>query len=117
MTALMRAEGIGTRARSSAALCGEGGPGIAGTLGGNNNDVNTISNHGRVLAFAETAVHDPTCIAPQVLGFEAFTCCMDTSRFNLIVVSASIRKLMPSFSICLTINPPRSPCTKRARTG
>lgn len=42
------------------------------TLGGNNNDVNTVNNHGQVLAFAETAVHDPTCIAPQVLGFEAF---------------------------------------------
>jgi probable HAF family extracellular repeat protein len=43
------------------------------TLGGNNNDVNTINNNGQVLAFAETAVHDPTCVAPQVLGFEAFT--------------------------------------------
>jgi probable HAF family extracellular repeat protein len=42
------------------------------TLGGNNNDVNTIDNRGRVLAFAETTAHDPTCIAPQVLGYGAF---------------------------------------------
>lgn len=42
------------------------------TLGGNNNDVNTINNRGQVLAFAETASPDPTCIPPQVLGIEAF---------------------------------------------
>ena len=42
------------------------------TLGGDNGDVSTITNAGLVLGFAETAVHDPTCVAPQVLGFEAF---------------------------------------------
>jgi probable HAF family extracellular repeat protein len=42
------------------------------TLGGNNNDVATINNRGQVLAFAETATPDSTCIPPQVLGFEAF---------------------------------------------
>jgi probable HAF family extracellular repeat protein len=42
-------------------------------LGGNNNDVNTINNNDVVLTVGETKVHDPTCIAPQVLGFEAFT--------------------------------------------
>jgi probable HAF family extracellular repeat protein len=42
------------------------------TLGGNNGDVSTINNKGLVLGFAETANPDPTCIAPQVLGHEAF---------------------------------------------
>lgn len=42
------------------------------TLGGDNGDVSTITNSGLVLGFAETPVHDPTCIAPQVLGFQAF---------------------------------------------
>jgi probable HAF family extracellular repeat protein len=43
------------------------------TLGGNNGDVADIDGSGQlVLGFAETTFHDPTCIAPQVLGFEAF---------------------------------------------
>lgn len=42
------------------------------TLGGNNGDVSTITDSGLVLGFAETAEHDATCVAPQVLGFEAF---------------------------------------------
>jgi len=42
------------------------------TLGGNNNDVNAINNRGDVLAFAETPDADPTCVTPQVLGYEAF---------------------------------------------
>lgn len=42
------------------------------TLGGNNGDVSTITDSGLVLGFAETAEHDATCIAPQVLGFEGF---------------------------------------------
>jgi probable HAF family extracellular repeat protein len=42
------------------------------TLGGNNNDVATINNHRQVLVIAETANADPTCTAPQVLGFEGF---------------------------------------------
>jgi len=41
------------------------------TLGGNNNDVNTINNNGLVQAVAETAVHG-NCAAPQVLIYEAF---------------------------------------------
>jgi probable HAF family extracellular repeat protein len=43
------------------------------TLGGNNSDVAGINNNGEVLGFGETANHDPTCIAPQVLGIKAFT--------------------------------------------
>ena len=50
----------------------EGKRALIPTLGGNNNDVNTINNRGQVLAFAETASPDPTCTPPQVLGFEAF---------------------------------------------
>jgi probable HAF family extracellular repeat protein len=52
------------------------------TLGGNNNDVNGIINSGLVLAFAETTVHDPTCVAPQVLGYEAFTWEPDTGKIR-----------------------------------
>jgi probable HAF family extracellular repeat protein len=37
-----------------------------------------------VLGFAETAVHDPTCIAPQVLGFEAFV--WDPDKNNIRVL-------------------------------
>jgi probable HAF family extracellular repeat protein len=42
------------------------------TLGGNNGDVSGINDAGLVLGFAETAVPDATCIAPQVLGTKAF---------------------------------------------
>lgn len=43
------------------------------TLGGNNGDVADIDSSGQlVLGFAEIPVHDPSCISPQVLGFEAF---------------------------------------------
>jgi probable HAF family extracellular repeat protein len=42
------------------------------TLGGNNGDVSTIKNGGQVLGFAETVNPDPTCVAPQALGHEAF---------------------------------------------
>ncbi|MGA8099582.1 MAG: hypothetical protein WB810_13095 [Candidatus Cybelea sp.] len=52
------------------------------TLGGNNNDVNGIKNSGLVLAFAETTVHDRTCVAPQVLGYEAFTWEPDTGKIQ-----------------------------------
>lgn len=52
------------------------------TLGGNNNDVADIDSSGQlVLGFSETSIHDPTCIAPQVLGFEAF---LWNSRTNVI---------------------------------
>ena len=40
-------------------------------LGGNNGFATGINNAGRAVGWAETAVHDPTCIAPQVLQFEA----------------------------------------------
>lgn len=40
-------------------------------LGGNNGFATGISNAGLAVGWAETAVHDPTCVAPQVLQFEA----------------------------------------------
>ena len=40
-------------------------------LGGNNGFATGINNAGRAVGWAETAFHDPTCIAPQVLQFEA----------------------------------------------
>ena len=40
-------------------------------LGGNNGFATGINNAGRAVGWAETALHDPTCIAPQVLQFEA----------------------------------------------
>jgi probable HAF family extracellular repeat protein len=40
-------------------------------LGGNNGFATGINNGGMAVGWAETAVHDPTCVAPQVLQFEA----------------------------------------------
>jgi probable HAF family extracellular repeat protein len=41
------------------------------TLGGDNSIATEINDRGRVVGWAETAVHDPTCHAPQVLQFRA----------------------------------------------
>src|SRR5580700_8401121 len=41
------------------------------TLGGNNGVAAGDNNKGQIAVWAETTVHDPTCIAPQVLQFEA----------------------------------------------
>jgi probable HAF family extracellular repeat protein len=41
------------------------------TLGGNNGVAAGDNNKGQIAGWAETTVHDPTCIAPQVLQFEA----------------------------------------------
>lgn len=40
-------------------------------LGGNNGFATGLDNAGNAVGWAETALHDPTCIAPQVLQFEA----------------------------------------------
>jgi probable HAF family extracellular repeat protein len=52
------------------------------TLGGNNNDVGDVDNHGLVLAYGETKVRDPQCIAPQVLDYEAYTWDPQTGRIR-----------------------------------
>ena len=41
------------------------------TLGGENGFAAGVNNRGEVVGWAETAVHDPTCHAPQVLQFRA----------------------------------------------
>ncbi len=41
------------------------------TLGGNNGFATSINNRGQAVGWAENTVHDPTCVAPQVLQFEA----------------------------------------------
>lgn len=41
------------------------------TLGGNNAQAYGVNDRGQVVGVAETAVHDPTCVAPQVLDYEA----------------------------------------------
>ena len=41
------------------------------TLGGYNGFAASVNNLGQVVGWAETAVHDPTCVSPQVLQFEA----------------------------------------------
>ena len=64
--------GFGTFQTCLSYVWHKGNKTLVPTLGGNNNDVNTVNNRGQVLAFAETAIPDPTCIPPQVLGFEAF---------------------------------------------
>ncbi len=41
------------------------------TLGGNQGFATGVTSQGQVVGWAETAVHDPTCNAPQVLQFRA----------------------------------------------
>jgi probable HAF family extracellular repeat protein len=41
------------------------------TLGGNNGIAAGVNNLGQVVGWAENTVHDPSCVAPQVLQFEA----------------------------------------------
>jgi uncharacterized membrane protein len=41
------------------------------TLGGFNAFVTEINDRGQIVGWAETAVHDPTCVSPQVLQFRA----------------------------------------------
>ncbi len=41
------------------------------TLGGNNGFAAAVNDHGQVVGWAENKLHDPTCVAPQVLQFEA----------------------------------------------
>ena len=48
------------------------------TLGGNNGEASGINNRGQAVGWAETATLDPSCIAPQVLDFEAVV--WDTQR-------------------------------------
>lgn len=42
-----------------------------GTLGGNNSFATGSNARGQIVGWAETGVHDSTCISPQVLQFEA----------------------------------------------
>ena len=41
------------------------------TLGGNNGFATSVNNRGQIVGWAENTVHDPTCVPPQVLQFEA----------------------------------------------
>lgn len=41
------------------------------TLGGYNSFASSGNNQGQAVGWAETTVHDPTCVPPQVLQFEA----------------------------------------------
>lgn len=41
------------------------------TLGGNNGYAAAANNRGQIVGWAENTVHDPTCVAPQVLQFQA----------------------------------------------
>ena len=41
------------------------------TLGGYNGFATGVSDHGWIVGWAETPVHDPTCVSPQVLQFRA----------------------------------------------
>jgi hypothetical protein len=40
-------------------------------IGGNNSEATGDNNLGQVVGIAETATKDPTCVAPQVLDYEA----------------------------------------------
>lgn len=41
------------------------------TLGGDNGFAAAVNDRDQIVGWAENAVHDPTCVAPQVLQFEA----------------------------------------------
>jgi probable HAF family extracellular repeat protein len=41
------------------------------TLGGNNGFATSVNDRGQIVGWAENTVHDPTCVLPQVLQFEA----------------------------------------------
>jgi probable HAF family extracellular repeat protein len=41
------------------------------TLGGNNGFATAVNARGQIVGWAENTIHDPTCVAPQVLQFEA----------------------------------------------
>jgi probable HAF family extracellular repeat protein len=41
------------------------------TLGGNNGNAASVNSRGQVVGWAETSTHDPTCLPPQVLDYEA----------------------------------------------
>jgi probable HAF family extracellular repeat protein len=41
------------------------------TLGGNNGFATSVNSFGQAVGWAENSVHDPTCVPPQVLQFEA----------------------------------------------
>jgi probable HAF family extracellular repeat protein len=41
------------------------------TLGGTNGFATDVNNEGLIVGWSETTVHDPTCVAPQVLQFRA----------------------------------------------
>jgi probable HAF family extracellular repeat protein len=41
------------------------------TLGGNQGTAFAVNNRGQIVGAAENSTHDPSCIAPQVLDFEA----------------------------------------------
>lgn len=55
------------------------------TLGGNNDDVSSIHDNGQVLvALGETAIPDPTCSPPQVLGFHGYVWDPDTGEIQTL---------------------------------
>lgn len=54
------------------------------TLGGDNSFATEVNNLGHVVGWAENAVHDPTCHAPQVYGFKAVIWHPKTGRLHVL---------------------------------
>ena len=52
------------------------------TLGGDNSFATEVNHRGSVVGWAETAVHDPTCHTPQVLGFRAVVWHPESGRLH-----------------------------------
>ncbi|MGH6878596.1 MAG: DUF3466 family protein [Rhizomicrobium sp.] len=52
------------------------------TLGGYDGFATGINNRGQVVGWAENSTHDPTCISPQVLQFEAVIWGPDENEFE-----------------------------------
>lgn len=54
------------------------------TFGGDNSFATEVNERGRVVGWAETPVHDPTCHAPQVLQFRAMVWDPETGRVRAL---------------------------------
>jgi len=63
--------GFGTHRICLAAIWQKGTLTPLPTLGGNNAQALTLNNRGQVIGVAENSTHDPSCVSPQVLDFEA----------------------------------------------
>ena len=101
------------------------------TLGGYNGYAAGMNNRGQVAGWAENTVHDPTCVAPQVLQFEPVVYGPErAARYSNFQLSPAIPTALPRTSTIrdrwlaspapassrLDRSAPRMPCSGRTVT-